>query len=403
MAFKDFLGNLFKIPVKSVSAEAVVSTEEDYRIMTNAVNAFAFISCIEMIASICAAAELETYKDGKKYQGLEWHSLNVRPNVNQSATEFWKEFYCKLIYEGEALIINANGQKILADSFNIDEYALRDNVFTQVTRGNFTFSKAFQNSEVFYIKYSNHNVQGYLSDILNVYNNLFNEAANKYIKSGGSKGVLEVTALPTGDADTEEKYAESIDRRLKKFNQAKDGVLTLFEGMKYTSCSSPSNAKSSNEINDIKLLFDGAVTRAAQALKIPPQLMLGDVSGINDAIDLMLTVCIDPLLNAVSEELSGKEFSAEEYLKGNFIKADTSNIKHIDIFSLAPNVEKLITSAFASVDEVREKAGLVPTGEEWAQKHFSTKNQDFVENLWNLGGENNALRNENAGGESESN
>ena len=177
-----------------------------------------------------------------------------------------------------------------------------------------------------------------------------------------------------------------MDRRLKNFNQAKNATLTLFSGMKYTPSNTPSTAKSSNEISDIKSLFDGAVVRAAQMFKFPPQLVLGEVSGIDDAIALALTSCIDPLLNATSEEFSRKEFTAQEHIAGSYIAADTTNIKHVDIFSLAPNIEKLISSGFACVDETRDKAGLVPTGEEWAKVHFCTKNQEPVTNFSTLGG-----------------
>ncbi len=378
MTFKEFLGSFFKKSSKHVSREAVSDGGGYEKLYTGAINGFAVFSVIDMIASLCAAAELKTYKDGKPFKGLEWHNLNIRPNANQSSTEFWKEAYSKLLYEGELLIVPVSGRKIIADSFSIDEYALRENIFTGVTRGSFTFNKAFKSSEIFFIRYSNKRVKPLLDGVLSVYSELYGEAANNYIRSGGSKGVIEVESLPAGDPKLEEEYSKSLNKRMKSFNRARDATLTLFQGMKYTELKGNGGGK---EIADIKSIFDGAMTRAAQALKVPPQLVLGEVSGINDAIDYMLTVCIDPLLNAVSEELSGKEFTPDEYISGSFIAADTTNIKHIDIFSLAPNIEKLISSAFANIDETRERAGLHPTGEDWAQVHFCTKNQEPITNL----------------------
>lgn len=385
-SFKDFLGNLFKLPNRHTRSDIVLSSDIDDVLYTNAVSAAAVICVIEMISSLCAVAELKTYKDGKEYKGLEWHNLNIRPNLNQSSTEFWKEFYSNLLWNGDALIIPYGNQKIIADGFSINEYAVRDNIFSGVYKGNFTFNRTFRSSEVFYMKYSERPVRTVLEDILTVYGKLFNEAAGKYIKSGGSKGVMEIESAPSGDIDFEEKYSESIDKRMKKFNQAKDATLTLFQGMKYTPSNTAANAKSSSEAADIKGLFDGALTRAAQMFKFLPQLILGEVSGIDDAINLALTACIDPLLNSVSEELSGKEYTAEEYIAGNFIMADTTNIKHIDIFSLAANIEKLISSAYMSVDEVRESSGKMPINEPWAKIHFSTKNQEPITNLTAMGG-----------------
>lgn len=384
-SFKDFLGNIFKSKSKRIGA-AEVAGGDDAEIFTAAVSAAAVISVIEMISSLCAVAELKTYRSGKEFKGLEWHNLNIRPNVNQSATEFWKEFYSNLLWRGEALIIPVNGQKIVAEDFCVDKYALRDNIFSGVSRGTFVFNREFKSSEVFYIKYSGRPVRYVLEDILSVYSKLFSEASSKYVRSSGNKGVMEIDAAPLGNVDFEEKYSESVNKRMKAYNQAKDATLTLFQGMRYTP-NNTTKSTASNEITDMKNLFDDALTRAAQMYKFPPQLILGQVSGIDDALNLALTACIDPLLDAVSEELSGKEFTAREYLDGNCIKADTTNIKHIDIFTMAANVEKLISSAFMNVDEVREKAGIEATGEDWAKIHFCTKNQEPITNMMAAGNE----------------
>ncbi len=53
---------------------------------------------------------------------------------------------------------------------------------------------------------------------------------------------------------------------MKSFNRAQDATLTLFQGMKYTELKGNDGGK---EISDIKSIFDGAVTRAAQAFKVP--------------------------------------------------------------------------------------------------------------------------------------
>lgn len=180
MTLREFLGNFFKKPSKSVSGDIASDNGSYEDLCTGAINAFAVFAVIDMIASLCAAAELKTYENGKPFKGLEWHNLNIRPNVNQSATEFWKEAYSKLIYEGSLLIVPINNQKIIADSFSVDEYALRENVFTGVSRGSFTFNKAFVSSEVFYIKYSNKNIKPIIDNVLSVYSSLYSEAANGF-------------------------------------------------------------------------------------------------------------------------------------------------------------------------------------------------------------------------------
>lgn len=37
------------------------------------------------------------------------------------------------------------------------------------------------------------------------------------------------------------------------------------------------------------------------------------------------------------------------------------------------NADKLIASGMMNIDETRDKAGLTPTGEKWARRHYITK------------------------------
>lgn len=70
MTFREFLGNFFKKPTKSVSGDVASESGSYEELYTGAINAFAVFAVIDMVASLCAAAELKTYKDGKPFKGL---------------------------------------------------------------------------------------------------------------------------------------------------------------------------------------------------------------------------------------------------------------------------------------------------------------------------------------------
>lgn len=348
------------------------------------VAAFATFTTIEYIANIASKIEYKTYRNGKEFKGAEWYNLNIKPNKNQSSTEFWQEAISNLLYSGELLIIPIGEQKIIADNFTKTDYAITESVFTDVRRGNFTFYSTFKSSDVIYIKYANKDTETLLKTLYGMYAVLIGEAVDKYLKSGGQKVALEISAQAAGDADFENTYNDLMDNKFKSFFNAKNSVMPLFQGMKATPLTAAGTTKASNEIADIKNLIDDALGRAGQAYKFPPQLIKGEVSGINDAIDLMLTTCMDPLINCISEELTGKEFTQKEVIDGTYIDGDTTHIKHIDIFSLAPNIDKLIASGFSSVNEIRIDAGKTPIPEAWADKHFLTKNYQEIEELLKL-------------------
>ena len=242
-----------------------------------------------------------------------------------------------------------------------------------------TFNRKFKMSDVLYLRYSNNDVMSIINNIFGMYEKLIESASNKYIKAGGQKGILEISALAQGDKDFEKKYTKLMNEHFKSYFNANDAVLPLWEGMKFVPTTSDSAKKTTNEITDISKLVDDAMSRAAQAFKVPPALLRGDVAGIKDAVDMLLTVCIDPLADMIGEELTGKKFTPDEVISGQYIGVDTTCIKHIDIFDIAANADKLISSSMLSPDETRDKAGLNPTGEEWAQKHYMTKNYSNAE------------------------
>lgn len=375
MKIIDWFGRIF-----AKSQKTVISSEYRNDLQNSiALESFALFTTIEMIASLIAKCEFKTYKNGKEFKGYEWYSLNVKPNKNQNSTAFWQEVIGKLLFYGEVLVISVSNQLIIADDFQKDEYAVKETEFTRVSRGDLTFNRKFKMSDVLYLRYSNNDVMSIINNIFGMYEKLIESASNKYIKAGGQKGILEISALAQGDKDFEKKYTKLMNEHFKSYFNANDAVLPLWEGMKFVPTTSDSAKKTTNEITDISKLVDDAMSRAAQAFKVPPALVRGDVAGIKDAVDMLLTVCIDPLADMIGEELTGKKFTPDEVISGQYIGVDTTCIKHIDIFDIAANADKLISSSMLSPDETRDKAGLNPTGEEWAQKHYMTKNYSNAE------------------------
>jgi Phage portal protein. len=165
-----------------------------------------------------------------------------------------------------------------------------------------------------------------------------------------------------------------INDRFKKYFSRGNHVLPLFEGYEYKSETAESTKKYSNEVTDMKELVGEALARAAQAYKVPVGLIRGDVAGIKDAYTMLLTNCIDPIAAMLSEGFTTAVFSEEEIIDGCEIVADTSNLKHVDIFDMAGSIDKLIASGFLSIDEVRLASGLKPLNEEWSKAHYMTLN-----------------------------
>lgn len=342
---------------------------------------FAITSAINLIASAISKCEFKTYLDGAEIKTDEYYMWNVEPNKNQNSSQFIQELVTKLLYKNECLVLCINGQLVIADDFHQEEYAIVENYFTGVTRGTMSFDRNFKMSDVLYFKLGNSDIRALLSNLINGYNNLLNMSTDKYNRSGNRKGILDIDAGATGNKDFQAKFADLMNNRFKKFFEPGNSVLPLEKGYNYEEKGGESSKKSTSEIADIAIITKEIFERVAQALKIPPALLRGDIADIGKVTNNFLTFCIDPLIDMISEEVNRKRYRKVAFLAGSKIKIDSTCIRHIDLFSISEAFDKLIASGGYSIDELRIKSGDVALNTPWSKKHWITKNYQDIENL----------------------
>lgn len=352
-----------------------------------AIEKFAINVAVNLISGCISKCEFKTYLRNEEVKIDEYYLWNIEPNKNQNSSEFIQEFVSKLLTKNECLIVEVNGQMIIADSFNQREYALVENIFESVTRKDFTFNRTFKMSEVMYFKLNNEDMRVLLSNLMNGYNKLIDMAIGKYKRSGGRKGTVRLDKVATGDEKQQKAVEELFTRKFKTYFEAENAVLDLPKNVEYDEKNGDGNKKSTSEIVDIQNLIKEAFARVSQALKIPPALLNGDIADIEKITDNFLTFCIDPLVDMIGEEINRKRYGKEEFLKGSYIDIDTTCIKHIDIFAIAEKVDKLIASGMFSIDGLRRKLRETLLNTDWSKKHWITKNYSDIDNL--EGGENN--------------
>lgn len=376
---KDIFGN--KEEVKLIEKISDESTKL-------AIEEFAINVAINLIAGCISKCEFKTYLDNKEVKEDEYYMWNVEPNKNQNSSEFIQEFIYKLLYRNEVLIVEVNNQLIIADSFYQNEYALFENVFENVTRKDFTFNRKFKMSEVLYFRNSNADIRALVSNLNNGYRDLLNSAIGKYKRSGGRKGIAELDSIAKGDEEQKRRVDELFERKFKKYFESENAVLNLPKGVKYTEQNGEGNKKSTSDMVDIQNLTKEIFDRVGQGFKIPPALMTGDIADVDKVTNNFLTFGIDPIVDLINEEINRKRYG-KAILKGSRVEIDTTCIKHIDIFSVAEKIDKLISSGMYSIDGLLEKVGEVPLRTEWSEKHWITKNYSEINQIDTEGGDNN--------------
>ena len=338
-----------------------------------------FWSAVNIIANAVSKCEFKTYHRGEEIKGAEYYLWNVEPNKNQNSSAFLHKLIAQLYRNNECLVIESNGQLLVADSFTRNPYALYEDTFTQVTVGSFTFNKTFLQSEVLYWKLAEKDMRQVMNALYDSYAKLIFYSMTAYQKSRGTKGVFKYETIPIAGTAEREAFDALINEKFKKYMDSSDAIIPLGNGQSFEE--RQSKTYSNESTRDIRALVDDISDFTAKSIGIPPVLMRGDVQGVSDAVEELLTFCVDPLCDMLQEEINRKRIGQAEYNRGTKTVINTNTIKHIDLFSVTAAIDKLVSSGCFCVNDVRVAAGEEPINEEWANRYFMTKNYATVEEL----------------------
>lgn len=372
----DKFGTAKAVPLTGVNLDDYIN-EYNTLFADIYIREMAFWSCVNIIANAVSKCEFKTYMGREEVKKTEYYLWNFEPNKNQNSSGFIHKWISQLYRYNECLIIEQREQLLVADSFTRKPYALYDDEFTDVTVGDFTFNRKFYQSEVMYFKLAENDMRRVIAGLYESYSKLIAYSMAAYQKSRGTKGVFNYEAIPVAGSAEKEAWDALINDKFKKFMESGDAIIPLGKGQSYTEIGSKTYSKESTR--DIRAMIDDISDFTARGFGMPPVLLRGDVQGTKDAVDNLLTFCIDPLTDMLAEEINRKRYGYAGFAKGNYLKIYTNTIKHIDLFSVATNIDKLISSGAFSVNHIRAACGEEPISEEWADKHFMTKNYEEVE------------------------
>ena len=357
----------------------------------------AFWSATNLIANAISKCEFKTYFKGKEVKKQEYYLWNIEPNKNQNSSAFLHKLIAQLYRHNECLVIEQNGQLIVADSFTKKESALYEDVFSQVTVKDFTFNKSFKQSEVLYFKLSEVDMRKMVNGLYESYAKLITYSMNAYQKSKGVKGVFKYGTLPIAGTPEREVFDKLINEKISKWLNSDNAALPLGNGQEWKE--NEKRTYSSEGTRDIKAMIDDIYDFTARSVGIPPVLLKGDLANVGDeVVNQLLTFAIDPLTDMLQEEINRKRSGYLAFSQGTYVEIDTKAIKHIDLLSVSTAIDKLIASGAFCINDIRKLVGEQIIDEPWAWQHWITKNYSSVEDLLNsLRGDLNVSNNKEGG------
>lgn len=402
--FWDFVqGKMLGGSEVTISSDDLAGLVDREKLTELSLYEFALCSGINIIANALSACEIRTFVNNIEVHGEEYYLWNFSPHYNYNANEFLQKIVWNLIYKNECLVIETKGGLVVADSYEHEVYALYQDVFRNVivnsdSQGGiphpYTFPRPFRMDEVLFYRLGSRNIKTLLDYLMEGYRQLLETAIDKFQKSAGERGILTIdgNAAATQNYGTKpdgtprtftDVFSEMMNDRFKSYFRAKNAVMPIWKGFDYQIKGTEAAKRSTSEVKDITDMTTEITTKVANALQIPPQLMLGTAAEVKQLTRNLITFGIRPIADVIETENNRKR-NGKEVLQGTYQMIDLTGIEYTDIFEAAQGAYNLLGSG-ASIDEIRALTGRPEIGTKWSRKHLISKNFADLETIEDLG------------------
>ena len=356
-----------------------------------AISDMAIEKAANMIAKAIAKSEFVVWRKGQKSKDDVYWALNIQPNPNETATEFWIECIRKLLIDQECLIVNLKGTLYRAYSFQKDNSVTKSkrytNVVIEVKDDTENLTRTFKAEDVIHLVNPNKKIKEYLKKNLDIYNSILSGLLSAKKIASAPKYTLTVEGgVPLIQRKKEDgsvvtltidKYKEEVKRLLES-----EGVeilvnqsgLTVNQLQMSTSITSEEITKMAKEI----------FTECAYAFDIPIAVFLGTITEKADSTNEFITYAVNWLVEMLNDSMNMALVGKDAYLRDEKIWIDMSKYKHVDVIESAANLDKLRAIGF-NLDEIFEMVGWQPLNTEFSKQRVVTKNYTNE-----LGGDENA-------------
>lgn len=332
-------------------------------------------TCINFIARTISANDVRISKDNKRIKNDWDYLLNVRPNTDQSASDFWESLIYKLINDNEVLIVNVNDNLLIADSFYREEYALFPDIFSNVTYKNFTFDKKFNMDQVIYLNYNNKKLSKFMDGLFDDYADVFANLIDASKRAYQIRGTVDIETAQAFSDENNNKTKGYFDNLFESFSSKSVAIVPQQKGTKYNEISDGTTSNLS--IEETTKLKKSLIDDVAKILGVPSALVHGEMADLDKSMKAYIKFCINPLLKKIEDELNAKLFEKSEIQDG--YKVEIRGIQVSSVIENAEAVDKLVASGAYTRNEVREKFGDERADDPELDKYVITKNYQTVD------------------------
>lgn len=329
------------------------------------------------IANSLSLVEWKTYKKNKFERDELYYYLNIQPNLNQNATDFWTEVVRKLFIDNEVLVIVTNEDYFLiVDEYETSAYVLRENIYKKVKIDDLEFNRNFTDSEVIRLNYRNTELKKMLNSLDDSYGKLFNRLVQVSLRTNQIRGTAKLSGSLAKDKNAQEYLQTFVDKIFAAFENKSVAVVPVQDGMDYSELSREQNTRS--QIDELNKVYDEYLDSVLEVIGIHPSLVKGDMADVSKHQDNYILNVIQPLVEQVTDEINRKFYTMEEIHSGSRMKPSAFKLRYISIFDVGAQAEKLVGSTITNPNEVRDVAGLDELDIEELNQFYMTKNNENI-------------------------
>ncbi|BAP85521.1 phage portal protein, HK97 family [Paucilactobacillus hokkaidonensis JCM 18461] len=331
---------------------------------------------INFIARAVSTTEFKFYNGTNDLKSPWDYKLNVRPNTDLSAANFWQEVVYKLIKDNEVLVIkNDTDDLLIADSFVRHESANFPDIFDGVTVKTYQFKRSFNMDEVWYMTYNNENLERYVSGLWGDYGRLLGRLIEINLRNNQIRGTVKANIAQGTQEQKQALLQKYVDKIFSSFKKNSVAIVPVTDGFEYNEVSGTAGEKNQS-VDEISKLLAGFTDEVANILGVPPALVHGQNAEVDQNSKSFIQYCLKPLLNKIDDELNAKLFTQVEYESGKHV--ETVGLDRPSMFDVAEPIDKLISAGVANPNVILHELGLPkrPNGDEYViTKNYTTQSK----------------------------
>ena len=335
---------------------------------------------IGMVAHAIAKSEFIVQGKNERLRNELYWSLNVKPNPNETATEFWIEVIQRLLKNSECLICIIGKKFYIADSFQVNNSVMLNQIYSNITitanGESLQLNNTYTSDEVIHLKAKNKKIRAYMETVMKMHDDVVSamEAAIKISKT--PKFILKIAgAMPVirtlrADGTEQTLTVDEFKKNIKNLLESENiEILQASNGLEISQLKIDTAVTSEDVVKISKEIFE----ECAFAFDIPKTVFMGEITEKADSTNEFITYAVGWVAEILNDAMNATLVGKESFLKGEYIWIDLSGFKHRDLVESANYLDKLRSIGF-SLDEIRQAIGWEALNTPFSQERVITKN-----------------------------